>query len=59
LFWAVEDLDLEELNELILEEAELALGNKTTRNEDLRRRTEEDEKLPGFWDRIRELVRWL
>jgi hypothetical protein len=59
LFWAIEDLDLKELNELILEEAELALGNKTTRNEELRRRTEEDEKLPGFWDRIRELVRWL
>jgi len=57
LFWAREDLDVEPLNELILEEASLALGGEVTLHKDLRRRTEEEEKSPGFWDRLRELVR--
>ena len=59
LFWAREDLDVEAVNELILEEARIELGGEATRNKELRRRVEEEEEqLPGFWDRIRELVKW-
>jgi len=59
LFWAREDLDEETLNELILEEARIELGGEPTRKKELLRRIEEEEEqVPGFWDRLRELVRW-
>lgn len=60
LFWAREDLAVEELNDLILDEARRVLtGEVTPINESLRRHDEEDEESSGFWDRIREMVRWL
>ncbi len=59
LFWAREDLEVEELNELILEEARKQLaGEATPANESLPRHEEEDEDSPGFLARLRELVRW-
>jgi hypothetical protein len=59
LFWAREDLEVEELNELILEEARIELGLEATPDKSARRRVEEeDEELPGFWERLRELVKW-
>jgi hypothetical protein len=57
LFWAREDLEVEPLNELILEEATMALGGEATLHKDLRRRTKEEEQAQGCWDRIRELIR--
>ena len=58
LFWAREDLDEETLNELILEEARVELGAEPTRKKELLRRIEEEEEhVPGFWERLRELVR--
>lgn len=58
LFWAREDLEVENLNELILEEARMELGHEEPpKKEVLRRVEEEEERSPGFWDRVRELVR--
>ena len=58
LFWAREDLDEETLNELILEEARVELGGEPTRKKELLRRIEEEEEhVPGFWERLRELIR--
>ena len=59
LFWAREDLDEEELNELILEEARRELAGEVTPINKLPRHDDDDEETPGFWDRIREKVRWL
>ncbi len=58
LFWAREDLEVEELNDLILEEARKQLaGESTPANESLPRHDEEDEKMPGFWDRVKDMIR--
>lgn len=57
LFWAREDLEEEELNELILEEARIELDGGAPPHSSLRRRVEEEEEEAlGFWDRIRELI---
>jgi hypothetical protein len=58
LFWAREDLEVEELNELILEEARIELGCETAPNREARRVEEDEEQLPGFWDRFRALIKW-
>jgi hypothetical protein len=60
LFWAREDLEVGELNELIIEEARQQLeGKPPTINESLPRYDEDDEAQPGFLARLKELVRWL
>jgi hypothetical protein len=59
LFWAREDLDVESLNELILEEARTELGCESApHREDDHRVEDDEERSPGFWERLRELVKW-
>lgn len=59
LFWDREDLEVEELNELILEEARRELSGEATPNKEAPRRVEEEEEqLPAFWDRLQQLIRW-
>lgn len=58
LFWSMEDLEPEELNRLIVEEAIGALGGKSpARAEDDGRDVEDDDEPRSVWDRIKELFR--
>ena len=53
LFWSMEDLDPEELNPMIMEEAIRALGEKPAASTDSADAA--DQAPLSFWDRVKEL----